>query len=103
MTDDLNCKVHGMPDRRTVRVPEHVLTRPVDNELVLLNLDTEQYFGLDEMGMAMWTAVTTQATIGDAVDRLLEEFEVDRETLLGDVEMLLQKLSERGLVELSSS
>ena len=34
--------------------PTHVLVRILDRESVLLNLETEQYFGLDETGTRMW-------------------------------------------------
>jgi len=32
-------------------VPSHVLVRQVENESVLLNLTSERYFGLDELGI----------------------------------------------------
>src|SRR5437762_10901062 len=36
-----------------VVVPQHVLVRFMDGESVLLNLETERYFGLDETGTRM--------------------------------------------------
>ncbi len=41
-----------------VEVPKHVLVRFLDNESVFLNLETEHYYGLDEIGTRMWQAVT---------------------------------------------
>jgi len=41
-----------------VIVPEHVLVRVLDKESVLLNIETERYFGLDETGTRMWQLVT---------------------------------------------
>jgi len=38
--------------------PANVLVRILDRESVLLNLETEQYFGLDETGTRMWQLVT---------------------------------------------
>ncbi len=37
-----------------VAAPRHVLVRALDRESVLLNLETERYFGLDEVGTRMW-------------------------------------------------
>ena len=37
---------------RLVHVPERVLVRKLDRESVLLNLDSETYFGLDAVGRA---------------------------------------------------
>jgi hypothetical protein len=88
---------------RAVRIPEHVLVRTVDQELVLLNLDNEEYYGLDEVGTTIWEAVTGAPTLDAAMSTLLEEFDVDADTLTGDVEQLLQQLSARGLVDLDPS
>ena len=87
---------------QSVRVPDHVLVRTVDRELVLLNLDNEEYYGLDEVGAAIWDALSASPTIGAAVDGLLEQFDVDRDSLAEDVERLVAELDARGLVELAA-
>jgi hypothetical protein len=92
-----------MASGSAVQVPEHVLVRVVDNELVLLNLESEQYYGLDEVGTLMWQAVTTAATISDALEALQKQFDVAADVLSGDLEKLLSELSARGLVELDPS
>jgi hypothetical protein len=86
-----------------VLIPDHVLTRAVDGELVLLNLDNEEYYGLDEVGAAIWGALVASPTIDDAVVGLLDQFDVDAATLTRDIETLLEDLSTRGLVELDPS
>jgi hypothetical protein len=73
--------------------------RVVDGELVVLNLDNEHYFGLNEVGTTMWEALTTAPTVSDAIQQLLGMYDVDEETLTRDVESLLKDLSARGLVE----
>jgi hypothetical protein len=47
-------------------VPAHVLVRILDRESVLLNLETEQYFGLDETSTRMWQLVTASPNIDAA-------------------------------------
>jgi hypothetical protein len=80
------------------QVPEHVMTRVVDEQLVLLNLDNEEFYGLDEVGTAIWFAVTDAPTIAAAMPRLLEQFDVDADILAEDTRTLLQELESRGLV-----
>jgi hypothetical protein len=41
-----------------VNMPSDVLVSEQDSESVLLNLKTETYFGLDEVGTRMWGALT---------------------------------------------
>ena len=69
--------------------PSHVLVRILDRESVLLNLETEQYFGLDETGTRMWQLVTGSPNIDAAYQELLEEFDVEPELLRSNLTELL--------------
>src|SRR3974390_1321052 len=46
-----------------VEVAKHALVRFIEKESVLLNLDTECYYGLDEVGTRMWQMVTAAPSI----------------------------------------
>ena len=78
--------------------PKHVLVRLLDQESVLLNLETEQYFGLDETGTRMWQLVTSMPTIDAAYFQLIEEYDVDPDTLRSNLAELLEHLVENGLI-----
>lgn len=78
--------------------PEQVLVRELGGESVLLNLDTESYFGLDDVGTRMWIALTEAGSVESACQRLLPEFEVEPETLRRDVEDFVEALAKSGLV-----
>jgi hypothetical protein len=80
-------------------VPAHVLVRILDRESVLLNLETEQYFGLDETGTRMWQLVTTSPNIDAAFQDLLAEYEVDPELLRSNLIELLSRLLDCGLLQ----
>ena len=82
-----------------ISVPKHVLVRVFQNESVLLNLDSEYYHGLDDVGTRMWQVVTQSKTLQDAYDLLLSEFEVDAETLKKDLIDFIERLVQRGLLE----
>jgi hypothetical protein len=79
-------------------IPSHVLVRHLDGESVLLNLETEKYFGLDATGTRMWELVTNSPTIELAYGQLVEEFEVEPEILRNHLEDLLSELRENGLL-----
>ena len=79
--------------------PKHVLVRLLDQESVLLNLETEQYFGLDETGTRMWHLVTTRPNIGAAYEELLAEYDVQPEQLRENLAELLGQLVEHGLLQ----
>ena len=79
-------------------MPAHVLVRFVDREAVLLNIETEQYFGLDETGTRMWQLVTGSPSIDAAFQELTAEFDVDPEVLRTNLMELLSRLVDSGLL-----
>lgn len=82
-----------------VVVPAGVLVRHLDGETVLLNLETEKYFGLDAIGTRMWELVTHLPCIETAYGKLREEFEVEPEELRRHLAELLGQLVENGLLK----
>jgi hypothetical protein len=83
-------------DRATI--PSNVLIRFLDQESVLLNLNSERYFGLDSVGTRMWQLLTAAPTIDAAYCQLIEEFDVDSKSLRSDLSHLLDHLIENGLI-----
>jgi len=86
-----------------VAVPAHVLVRFLENESVLLNLETERYYGLDDTGTRMWQLVTAAASIDEAFAELLREFDVEEGQLRLNLSDLVGRLVEHGLLQIHSS
>ena len=82
-------------------MPSDVLISEVGGESVLLNLKSERYFGLDEIGTRMWKALTTSDSIQMAYESLLAEYDVEDDRLRQDMDELIEKLVEQGLMEVS--
>lgn len=78
--------------------PEHVLVRKAGDEIVLLNLRSEHYYGLEGVGARFWELVEARSTFGDAVDALQSAYDVKAETLTGDLVALSNHLRENGLL-----
>jgi len=75
------------------------LHQSLGGETVLLNLRTEQYFGLDETGTRIWELILASHSPEAIVDQLLAEFDVERSQAAADVERLVAELEQAGLVE----
>ena len=86
-------------EKERATVPSYVLVRLLGRESVLLNLNTEQYFGLDETGTRMWELVTSLPNINTAYNELLAEFDVEPDLLRANLTDLLDRLVENGLLE----
>jgi len=82
-------------------LPEDVLVSNVEGESVLLNLNSERYFGLDDVGTRMLSVLTTSNSIQTAYEVLLEEYEVENETLRDDLAELIDRLVDQGLLEVA--
>lgn len=85
---------------KRVKPRPDVLVRQMGDELVLLNLANESYFGLDEVGTAIWRALETEPSVDAACDSLTREYDVTPERLRSDVEALVARLAQAGLVEI---
>ncbi len=96
-------KVQVTSFTQRVAVPPDVLMREVADESVILNLNTETYFGLDETGTRMWQALVGEESVQQAYEALLDEYEVDPELLRADLRALIEKLVSHGLLEILDS
>ena len=65
----------------------------------MLNLETEQYFGLDETGTRMWQLLVGSPSIDAAYQELLVEFDVEPELLRSNLMELLSRLVDSGLLQ----
>jgi hypothetical protein len=80
-------------------IPDDVMFRILGDEAVILNVGTGVYFGLDEVGTRMWQLMSEHGSTEKVIEVMLTEYEVDEEQLRGDLETLIQQLSEKGLVK----
>jgi len=79
-------------------VRDGVMFNRVGDEVVLLDLDSGTYFGLDPVGGRLWDLISGTASIGEAIDTMLDEYEVEREVLESDVLRLVDELEQRKLI-----
>lgn len=79
-------------------VPPQVMSRMVGDETVLLNLESGLYFGLDGAGKLIWESVSAGQSLGQAVDYIVAEFEVDTSQAEADVLQFADTLVSRGLL-----
>ena len=82
-----------------VRVPDDVLISNLQQESVILNLDSERYYGLDDVGTRFLTVLNTSESIEAAYEALRDEYDVDGRVLRQDLLTLVEALVEQGLVK----
>ncbi len=82
----------------SVVVEPGILFRYVDDETVLLNVDTGLYFGLDAVGTRMWQLIVEHRTLQRVFDAVLEEYAVAPSQLEHDLLTLATELHKKGLI-----
>ena len=86
-----------------VKVPADVLISGLQSESVILNLNSERYFGLDDISTRFFSLLNSSESVQQAYEALLTEFEVDPEILRRDLVDFINALDEKGLVEVCGS
>jgi hypothetical protein len=76
-----------------------VMSAPVDDDLVILNPDRDDYVALDQIGRRIWELLEEQQTVGELCERLAAEFTGEREQIAADVMAFLDRLRDEGLVD----
>ena len=85
-------------DLAGLRPASNVLFQELEGEMVLLNLETERYYGLDDVGTRFWQLLTEHGDIEHVLTQMIAEFDVDEATIRADVEKLVSELSTAGLL-----
>ena len=83
-----------------VHKPDHVLVQHLEDESVLLNLETGLYLGLNRTGAEMLRVLDEAPTVASAFDRLLERYSVEPDELRAELDRLLGELLEQGVLEI---
>lgn len=95
----LSAMNHSLPLASRLRIPDGVLSRNLQGEEVILNLNTGVYFGLDPVGARIWHLIQQHESTQKVLDALLEEYDVSHAQCAQDLFSLVVQMREKGLVE----
>lgn len=87
---------------QTITLSPDVISQEVSGETVLLDLESENYFGLDAVGTRIWQLIKENDDLQAIYDTLLEEYEVEEQRLQTDLETILGEITQLGLVTLEN-
>ena len=80
-------------------ISKEVLSSKIDEEVVLMSIEADSYFGLDPIGSHIWELLSVKpATLNELVQTLLEEYDTDIETCQQDVKAFIDDMSARKLI-----
>jgi len=82
----------------TITIPDTLFAQVVDEEMVILDTLSEEYFGLDETGAVIWQHLSTTGSLQKVYDTMFERYAVDAGQLEADICRFVQELVDTGLV-----
>jgi Coenzyme PQQ synthesis protein D (PqqD) len=66
--------------------------------VVLLNIENESYYSLDNVGSRMWQLLTEHQDMENVMSQLLQNFRIDESTLSQDLIELIEELIQEDLL-----
>jgi hypothetical protein len=86
-----------------VRMAKDVLMQKVGDDAILLNLNTENYFALDEVGTRIIDTLQESDSLTQAVKKLVGIYEVDEGKLTKDAVHLVEECEQHGLLQITQA
>jgi hypothetical protein len=81
-----------------VDVAPNVFTREFQGELVVLDLEGGDYYGLDDLGRRLWEGLTQGKSPAEVAADVVADFDVPLATVEADFTTLTEELIQRKLV-----
>lgn len=77
-----------------------VFLQEVDDETILLDTNTQEYFSLNEVGGVFYQAMKYETNLMKIVEMLSEHFEVEYKKIEIDLLVFVKALKEKGLLKI---
>ncbi|MDO4333584.1 MAG: PqqD family protein [Eubacteriales bacterium] len=86
-----------------MKIEKSFVLREIAGEYIIVPtgntaLDFNGLITVNEVGMFLWNLLQSEVTVEDLIRKTMEEYEVDRETVKGDIEEFLEKLKTNGIL-----
>ncbi len=87
-------------DRNTViKLKKQISVTDLSGEKVMIDFDSGKYYILKGVGNDIWDYIQNTITVGEIIDKLMEEYEVTEEQCSSSVISFLSKLKEINFID----
>ena len=83
-----------------VRNPE-LLSVEMDGDLVMMSIESGNYFGVSGIGPSIWSFLETPKQFDEVVNEIVENFEVEPELAAADLHKFVAEMAQNGMIEVS--
>ena len=85
----------------TITQNKETLSSAIDDELVLLSIINNKYYGMDSVGNRIWSLLAEPITISDLIAALTKEYDISPADCREDVSSFLSELYSENLIIIS--
>jgi len=87
----------------TIKRSNDILLQDIQDEIIILNMNNENYMGLDKVGARFWNILLNTSSVKHAYDQILDEFDVEPKILEKDLNNYISELVENDLISISAA
>lgn len=73
----------------------------IEGQTVMMSIENSKYFGMDEIGTSIWNNLTDSISFSQLIEKLLEEYDIDREICEKDTRDYLDRLLDFKLIKIA--
>lgn len=78
-----------------------VITNAVGNDTVMLDMETEKYFGTNKTGSYIYSLLETPTRFGSLCDRLVDDFNIPRDKCENEVAAFVREMQQLNLININ--
>ena len=78
----------------------NVLTAEVDGEILMMRIEREGYFKVNEVGGDIWRRIEQPCSFAQLIDQLADEYQASKATITEDVRVWLGRMAAADIVRL---
>lgn len=88
-------------ENKTYKKLKSVESKDFGDETFLMNIDTEDFFNLNEVGTLVWEKANGKTKVSAVAKQIAKKYGVDEKKVLKDVLDLLKTLESKKLINIS--
>jgi hypothetical protein len=86
---------------KIISLPKDAIFRAIDNEMVILHLQSGNYYSMNHVGKRIFELVQSGiCAVNEIIELIASEYQVDKEVVKRDIEEVLTNLLHEHLIEL---
>lgn len=88
-------------EKNIIQKSDNSIESTIDGDIVLMNLDNNEYYSMDDIGSAIWNMLNEPRSINSLIEELMKQYKVDREVCAKDTMKFLEQLYDKGIIKIN--